>query len=317
MESKVAEIINAAVSPVSKLIDAISKGIGTLYEPHKIKKLAEAEAYKIKTIGQALVENSSLPMEYVDNSIKADTRNYEELEKRAVKRFAHTELLHEYNIESIADKAYDSLKDYKEVTNNEEVSLDWITRFISYAQNISDTKMQELWAKILAGEVINPNSFSFKTLEILNNMTQNDARIFYKICWLTIDKMFVPNEIYLLEKYGITYDNILEMDELGLINSSATIGKIFENTNKKTKIFETNHFLCLSNHSGRFSLQIFKLTTYAIQLLKIINYEENDDFILNYAKLIKNKFKNIGVTLHKINGIEGSIIKCDDKDLLV
>jgi hypothetical protein len=46
-------IIKISGKPLEKLIEVISKGVGTLYKPTEIRKTAEAEAYKIEVIETA------------------------------------------------------------------------------------------------------------------------------------------------------------------------------------------------------------------------------------------------------------------------
>ena len=123
MSNAFVEGVKAFVKPAEKLVDAISKGIGTLYEPHRIKKLADAEAYRIKAIGQALSENTDLPVKYNNGEISVDLTEYESLQKRAVCRFARQETQRQFNLENIADKAYDLLKD-QQPQSDETVSQD-------------------------------------------------------------------------------------------------------------------------------------------------------------------------------------------------
>ena len=314
MANLIAEVIKGLTSPTKKLIDAVSKGIGSLYEPHKTKKMADAEAYKIKTISAALSENGDLPTEYSDNHLKITTLDYEELNKRAMYRFVRLETQRQCNIETIADKAYDKLKD----NNNdikEDVSQDWMTKFIISSQDVSEPAIQELWAKILAGEIVHPNSFSFKTLDILKNMSQKDAQIFYKSCSLIIDNSYIPNNDNLLQKYGLSYSDILKMDEQGLINSSGMIGKEIKVDNTQ-HIFKSKNYLCLANKKSKVQTQVFALTSSAIELISIINFTENEEFIKDYAKVLKDSNVNASITLHKINSIDNELISYDSTDLL-
>jgi len=67
--------------------------------------------------------------------------------------------------------------------------------------------MQILWGKILAEEVKNPNSFSLRTLSILKNISNTDAKIFQKAVALSSKYSFIvfnrtPNE---LERYGLSF----------------------------------------------------------------------------------------------------------------
>ncbi len=48
----VSEIVTAVVEPANKLIEVVSGAIGTAYEPRHIKKMADARAYELRTIGE-------------------------------------------------------------------------------------------------------------------------------------------------------------------------------------------------------------------------------------------------------------------------
>ena len=48
-----------------------------------------------------------------------------------------------------------------------DVDPDWFQFYCELVQNISTHSMQKLWAKILAGEISNPGSFSLKTHNFL------------------------------------------------------------------------------------------------------------------------------------------------------
>ncbi|MFN6972346.1 MAG: DUF2806 domain-containing protein, partial [Rheinheimera sp.] len=53
----------------------------------------------------------------------------------------------------------------------QDVDPDWFQFYCELVQNISTHSMQKLWAKILAGEISSPGSFSLKTLNLLKQMS--------------------------------------------------------------------------------------------------------------------------------------------------
>lgn len=55
---------------------------------------------------------------------------------------------------------------------------DWFTRFRSYASEVSIPEVQEIWGRILAGEVATPGSFSLYSLEVLRRIDRANARMF-------------------------------------------------------------------------------------------------------------------------------------------
>ena len=71
--------------------------------------------------------------------------------------FANEEMTKQLNMESITEKAILHLNDD---ANPDAMENDWITNFFDKCRTVSDDDMQELWARILAGEANNPGAFS-------------------------------------------------------------------------------------------------------------------------------------------------------------
>lgn len=81
------------------------------------------------------------------------------------------------NILKIAQKANDELRE-DAVMATSEFDFDWFLRFFEAAGNIRAEDMQHLWAKVLAGEIKQPRSFSLRAVEVLRNMTAHEALAF-------------------------------------------------------------------------------------------------------------------------------------------
>ena len=54
--------------------------------------------------------------------------------------------------------------------------------FLGYAEGMEDPYLQELWGKVLAGEIQQPGSYSLRTLDVLSAMTQKEAELFVEAC---------------------------------------------------------------------------------------------------------------------------------------
>jgi len=108
------------------------------------------------------------------------------VEARAVARLRKREVRRQENIESITKKAFDALPPPVQVSE-QPVNQDWTSRFFQECQDISDEQMQQIWARILAGEVARPGSFAPRTLSIVRDLTKEDADLFAKVCSFTWD----------------------------------------------------------------------------------------------------------------------------------
>jgi len=71
----------------------------------------------------------------------------------------------------------------------ENIDPDWLTSFEKYARDVSDNKMQIIWGRILAGEVLKPGCFSARTLHFIKHLRQDEAQLitqFGTYTWLKL-----------------------------------------------------------------------------------------------------------------------------------
>ena len=126
--------------PLEKLIDVVSKGIGTLYRPRQIRKEADARAYEIKVIEEAksLAASEAKLIESVTD-------------ERIAQRLVAKEIRRQENIDSVVEMAAKNLKG--KTVSDKMVDEDWATRFFDIVQDVSKDEMKVLWAKILSKEI--------------------------------------------------------------------------------------------------------------------------------------------------------------------
>jgi hypothetical protein len=192
--------------PATVLIEKISSAIGVLYEPTRIRKEAQANA------DAAMIEAKG-QIEITD------------LTRRAMGRFVTEETKKQQNIEDITRLALPGVNDDAET---EQVSEDWIADFFDKCRLISDTDMQQLWAKVLAGEANSPGNFSKRTIGILAALDKADAQLFNSLCsfvWslggLTPLIYDITSDVY--TKAGLSYGKLMHLSDIGLVNFN-TVG---------------------------------------------------------------------------------------------
>jgi hypothetical protein len=288
--------------PIEKLIDVVSKGIGTLYRPKSIRKEAEAKAYKIEIIERA---KSKALSEGQQIEIDTLTRIEEKIIAQEQKRLN--------NIDRVVIVAAEDIKDSPSVSE-EPVNGDWITRFFNIVEDVSDEEMQIIWGSILSGEVKRPKTYSLRTLEFLKNISKEEAQLFLKVAGLSLfgdEKNFVfnpENGAYLKESYQISFTDILQLKELGLLNSQPDLifqiskpiegGNVFLIYQKKAIIIE------LKSGAPELKLPILIFTQIGMELLNLVKKEVD----MEYLKHIKNYLKSEYVSV-KI----GDIVEKDSK----
>ena len=287
----IVDIINAL--PISKLISTVSAGIGKLYEPTHIKRIAKAKAEEIKLISGAMEECSVIPTQYNDGSLTLNNTDWDDFVRRTQGRMAFQELQKQNNIECVVANAYNILE--KEQTCSEDaVEQGWINRFFDSVADISDEDLQHLWGKILAGEIMSPKTYSLRTLETLKSVSQSEAQIFRMICKYTLvhkNTFNLPTNSNLFADTPIDYADIMILGEAGLINFQNVSYTIYLPRNENTIIEVGGSRLSINNVSAKpMSLlcEVYSLTTAGMEIFDIVhsckdNEGQNDDFVQAYA----------------------------------
>lgn len=308
------EIIQALVSPAEKLIEAVSGAIGKAYEPKHVRKMADAKAYELKLISDTIRNNSDVPIVYDSTGVSIDTSNFEEIAKRASSRLAYQEITKQQNIEAVADNAYEELENVENVSP-EPVNSDWMFRFFNSVENIGNEDMQKIWGHILAGEIKSPNTYSYRTLEKLKNMTQQEAECFQTVSSLALrhgGKDFILNDENILNKYKVYFGHILKLEECGLmmaqnlsLHLSASIDQSDYLYNSKVIGFVNGK----KAESQKLVIPVCLFTESGSQLIKAIHPQVNSQYFIDCLKLIREEHKDFVVAAHNINYIsdEGEI----------
>ena len=166
--------LDALSKPITALIDAVSRGIGTLYEPTRIQRNAKAK--EIVIIAEAEKKKNDIlkaAQSQLNNVSKDDL-------EAVVSRIVGKELNRQKNIDSIAQIAFDDLRKAK-IISNQKVETDWLSRFFNYAKDVSAEELRYTWGKILSQEIQSPGSYSLRTLNVISCLSKKEADLFTKL----------------------------------------------------------------------------------------------------------------------------------------
>ncbi len=269
---------------VIKLINTVKDIVVTCNDPNYIERKAEAKA-------KAMV-------------IKAESKEAKkDIALRSQLRRQTLDMRRQSNIEAITNRAIGFLPDS---VNTDPVDEDWVYQFYNSCQDIGNEEMQSLWAKILAGEVTKPKSFSSRTLNIVKMLHKDDANLFSEFCSYVIG--IEDDEcVYGCVNAGIdkkdVYHNmdnltLFHLSNLGLVNPSAAI--MFSNK-KKTYIYLDKEKYQVNINNKQSTLGIEILTDVGVELFPIsgaIVNEQYKKYLLNL--LDKHKLSLEKVSSHKI-----------------
>ncbi|WP_028329797.1 DUF2806 domain-containing protein [Brachyspira alvinipulli] len=311
--------------PLKKLAETISNAIGKLYEPTHIKRIAKAESFKrdlelkdkikeINEISNVLKDKEIVNVNYNTDNVSLDNKP---LLERTYNRLLYQEIERTNNIDNIVIKVIEKLKDEEKVSDA-PVDKDWTKKFFNIAQDISDEYMQELWARILAGEIKQPNSFSLRTLETLKNISKEEAELYVKVSkflFYSINSDYcLFKNIPLLEKYNIKFSDILKLMDAGLFVSIEKLAiSIFENlitiSNNNylfnIKLINSINVFDMNNPINSHQIPIYKISEAGKEILKLIDEKcSNDDFFIDNVKYIKKNYWNVELILKKIEKID-------------
>jgi Protein of unknown function (DUF2806) len=199
----------------------------------------------------------------------------QDIEARAVDRLRKRESRRQKNIESITIQAIKALPPPEQVSE-EAVSEDWASRFFEECQDIGNSEMQQIWARILANEVARPKSFEPRTLSIVRDLTNDDAQLFARLCsfaWFIPGAEFVPVihdvDAPSVTKSGITFLGLTHLTSIGLIEFGALRGFGIKKLNEITPQYcGKGHFL-KAPAGSEFPIGKVIFTAVGSQLLRI------------------------------------------------
>ena len=312
------EVAKVLVEPTMKLLDMVGGAIGMLYEPKHKRKMADATAYEINAIGEAMRSAADLPIVYDQNGVVISSEDFARLMQRAGTRLALQETIKQHNIESVVDNAYEILEK-EEVCSEEPVEQGWINRFFDSVADISDEDLQKLWGKVLAGEIKQPKSYSLRTLETLKNLSKHEATLFQKIAPFVLregNNHFIVSNNGILKKHDLNYHEILQLDECGLINSGISVSlQISLSNTEESQIFNKCKMIALEGLSSSVTkvyVGDYGLTRAGIEILSLIDFIPDDSIVDDVFDLIvKNSPSNLKMAIHKVNSIQENSINCD------
>jgi hypothetical protein len=183
--------------PATLLVQKISDALGGLARPWQIVRVAEAQAKADKIDAVAKIEIT-------------------ELQQRAMRRMILEEERKQNNIEGIIAKALPQLE---EGAAPKKVEDDWIANFFDKCRLISDEEMQQLWSKVLAGEVNAPGRFSKRTISLMASLDKADAETFTRLCdfRFAVGPLIYDINDAIYKDRGLTFSDLSHLETIGLI----------------------------------------------------------------------------------------------------
>lgn len=293
--------------PLTRLIDVVSDGIGAVSRPYLIRRDAAARADEIRLIAGALkevAEQHQLPVTYRDGEIEVWQKpedNTLTLEAttastRALSRLDFQERKRQANIENVTSVAAAELTGEVEVPE-EKPDEDWVTRFFSAAQDISSEQMQDLWGRILAGEILRPGTYSLRALEAMKNLTAADATLFQEVGGLTLlwngnAAIGTHDKEWLRLERKIYPGHHFQLGELGAAYPTDLMWRAFRDESIQDEVFVSGEMILLVERGeikSEIQLPIWKFTAVGKELLNLIPVTHDEEYLETLGKFFLNR----------------------------
>jgi len=230
------------------------------------------------------------------------------IEDRSNRRNRLSSLRKQENIEAIMEK---TLSFFANKAIDKRLDLDWFNRYITLAEGVCNKTMQDLWAKILAGEFSRPGSYSLKALKVFRDMSIVDAKLLAKACSLAVKDKSKKNIRIIsgsyqqpgllnffnkdrqqhinLSHFGLNYADILSLADNHLIYQQESESNVMENGEKLNFSFNGSP-LKLSCKKANIAIQFYKFTPIGTELANLISDKPNNDFFVALKEQLKHHF---------------------------
>ena len=171
---------------------------------------------------------------------------------------------------------------------------DWLFRWRECAAGVSSDELQQIWGKVLAGEVKSPGRFSMRALEFLRNLSQAEAQAIERVSPFVVDGVIYRGDDSALESEGIKFSDLLAMQELGVLAGVDALGlRITWNSDISTsfqKVLTCHGAVLLvtaTDATSTISLQVCTVTAIGKQVLRLGNFSPNVKMLVSVAQAIK------------------------------
>lgn len=264
-------LIPASLKALDRLIGAAVDIPAAWLKQKKAKIDAQSAAYTAveAAIGKSVADNVSRDPAIIE-------RAKEVLVRSAYKKQLNREAVGLAAIEDLrttgADEATESCE--SESTSADprpEIDEDWFNAFERYAEDASTERMQQLWGRVLGGEIRKPGRFSLRTLRFLSEFSKREAEIFGDLAKKAFGDV-IPKTLAKPEDVK-DIRHLIALESAGLIQGAAAgLGLTMNFTEKGfATLVEGNLVIVLKGEPGTsVRVDVMSLTPIGQELLSLV-----------------------------------------------
>lgn len=299
------------------------KGIGSLLAPWHEKRMAEARAEtrrkEMLILAQAEIEvdliksgKSSFQLKPEVRLLNAPSENIDaqgRIEPTIDLTGLATAVSNNDFFESVRKEANvaksiliaeDILGQDQQEPSETPIDDDWIYSWRDYAGRVSSEELQDLWGRILAGEVKQPGTYSMRTLEFLKGLSKSEAELISKAARFVIDGRIYREKEKFLEGEGIYFSSLLYLQDIGILSGVEALGLTTtyktQDQNKYFKGLIASNKIILIEHEDKnktVEANVYLLTRVGAEILRLASFGVHADYLDSVAKDYAKKGFNV------------------------
>lgn len=298
---------------VIRLWETLSeKGVGSLLRPWQMKRegMAQLEVRRAELLAIAQAERDAESIRNGNKQLsdfstglqfaaaagtqqEKRTRDEPTIDLPAILEVANRQTIEDsvrrqVNVAHAIIHAEEALKDDHQDPPSKTIDDDWLFRWRDYAGDVSNESMQNLWGRILAGEVKSPGSFSLRTLEFMRNLSQEEAKDIQNLLQFAINGI-----IWRDDSLDIPFSILMTVQDLGVISGVEALGLTTrwksDEQSEFIKVLISNGKVLVIKHDDpkkELSLPIYLLTKTGKQLLQLGHFSPHIPYLEKLAREI-------------------------------
>ena len=200
---------------------------------------------------------------------------------------------------------------------------DWLSRWRSSASHMSSDELQMLFAKVLAGEIKAPGSFSLRTLDFLKNLARDEAEKMQFVCPFIINRRFVLTYglMQTPQAYHDNPDFPFFLQELGLLAGNGYMGNVLQKFGSESAtefyrvLWMSDRAIVVRGPDSKSSLELhgFRTTSVGAEAFSLCPMPAPPDYVRAVAEYCKSKGFEVAVASCRENPADVASVELFDE----
>ena len=305
-----------------KLVEYAASGVGSVVGPMLApwKATRKAEASRIEAQGNAdcmrIIAEAQSDAQATLTKAEGTQTGVTEIQSGDVRQWVQfQEKKRLSNIRSVIHRTAEDLGEQE--APGDAPDHDWTARFFEAVQDVSSEEMQELWARLLSGEILDPKSVSIQTIAILRNMSRQDAETFTTFSTYEISGI-VHEGSYRKLAAPLPDHKLLNLGELGLIHAPKEVfGQVVLNDQGVVMVKKGGRFLLIEGSPGtKIEIPGWIYTRPGNTLAGLCRLEPDMQYLGQFARFLTGSGSSLSIAPVRVHSQHGELMHKDEATLI-